>query len=349
MKSLLSVKAIVSMSVFLASSSVTAQTVLSTDAYIKSISVKQIRGGTIYNYGNSGYRYEGEVIVLTLENEVTCDDWHTTQLRRMDEVTTNTVLVIPNEYQSNYNNSDQDNDSNGDGRYSRQFLASMSLLSQAMSDHSPVTFGELWTVSTHYLWQGKIPDLLAYEDDGDSYTTIQAGYTYHTRGCVVDPRDITVSAQPSLDAAFEGAEVSSGGTIENAIDTNWGFSIPAAGNYQLYAHWVLGRNLANSYAYDIDSTGTATTDTIQRSVSTARHAHLARLLDCPSARVPVFWRAGVLGPMMAERYNALVTVTRLVGVHPKLGDFRGNSSVAVASLHSTEPCLVVGSLHSEVP
>ena len=46
-------------------------------------------------------------------------------------------------------------------------------------------------------------------------------------------------------------------------------------------------------------------------------------------RVPVFWCFGVGVPMaelydMAdpERYNVLVTINRLVGVHPKLGDFR---------------------------
>ena len=31
--------------------------------------------------------------------------------------------------------------------------------------------------------------------------------------------------------------------------------------------------------------------------------------------------SGVMADL-PERYNALVTVTRLVGVHPKLGDFR---------------------------
>ena len=49
--------------------------------------------------------------------------------------------------------------------------------------------------------------------------------------------------------------------------------------------------------------------------------HTLRSFFCPSARVPVFWCFSV-NVAMAERYNALVTVTRLVGMHPKLGDLR---------------------------
>ena len=56
------------------------------------------------------------------------------------------------------------------------------------------------------------------------------------------------------------------------------------------------------------------------SVRARREARLA-MHTSAQAWDPVFWCFGV-GVPMAERYNALVTVTRLAGVHPKLGDFR---------------------------
>ena len=56
---------------------------------------------------------------------------------------------------------------------------------------------------------------------------------------------------------------------------------------------------------------------------TSNETALARLLGSDSLRpsVPVFRCFGG-GVPIAEGYTALATVTRLAGVHPKLGDFR---------------------------
>ncbi len=226
--------------------SVFSLTVLAEANYPLEVTVKSIQmvanpftsSDSVYLYSSASIGSSDDVLLITLEESVECATRGATS---NNGYVTDKVILLPAP------ESDLD-------RLTNQNLYAVNLIAQAMQSRSPITIAHL----------EKANEVLPGEA-----TNLNSGNSIYQNAyenlCVLNPQHFSVSAP--LEAMLESASSSGGGSVEDPIETNWGFNIPTTGNYQLYAHWVLARNAVNSYTYDVNSSGTPVAENIKRSIS----------------------------------------------------------------------------------